>query len=530
MKILLIDDEPHVTRAIRQLVPWEELGIDVILEAFSGRDAMQLIEREDPQIVLTDVVMPDLTGLELMRMIRQDHPHTQLLVMSSYNDFEYVRSTLRVGGSDYLLKPLDQDQLIRALRRAVDIYEQQEAQRKAQRRAQRDLSAMSDLAVESLLERFLTQHASDTGYSELFTLAPELMSSGRGVICLWDLDCCYNTQAISGLQRIQLWEQSLRHSLTARRFGYLLRHPSRPFVRILFLYQRFDECLRFLEEQLLGVNADAPYHIHAGISTPQAFPAQFSLACEQAMHAFYSAPASQHPGILIRYTPACEPQEPSLDPESEQAIFAAVLSGHSEELRRAIGAWLDGVLTPVPLLYHLRCALNRYRSLEQNITRQLCRRYSDLHFALEPMPALFAYSGRDGLFSREKLENTLLRRALSLHEQMQKAAGADKRIRQVAHWLEENYAEPFSQEALAARFFMSRDYLSRRFAKEMGVSMVNFLTAVRIRQAKFLMADSNVTIREVAHLVGFEDEKYFSRQFKRIEGITPGEYRSRLGR
>ncbi|HIW54747.1 MAG TPA: response regulator, partial [Candidatus Ruthenibacterium merdigallinarum] len=63
MKILLIDDEPHVTRAIRQLVPWEELGIDVILEAFSGRDAMQLIEREDPQIVLTDVVMPDLTGL-----------------------------------------------------------------------------------------------------------------------------------------------------------------------------------------------------------------------------------------------------------------------------------------------------------------------------------------------------------------------------------------------------------------------------------------------------------------------------------
>lgn len=75
---------------------------------------------------------------------------------------------------------------------------------------------------------------------------------------------------------------------------------------------------------------------------------------------------------------------------------------------------------------------------------------------------------------------------------------------------------------------MSRDYLCRRFTKELGVSMVSYLNGIRIQQAKLLMSNPKATIRSIAHQVGFEDEKYFARQFKRIEGISPGEYRARL--
>ena len=82
MKILLVDDELHVIRAIRQLVPWEDLGISQVLEADSGRAALTVLQQESPEIVITDVVMQDLTGLELMQILQQRHPETKVIVMS----------------------------------------------------------------------------------------------------------------------------------------------------------------------------------------------------------------------------------------------------------------------------------------------------------------------------------------------------------------------------------------------------------------------------------------------------------------
>lgn len=97
----------------------------------------------------------------------------------------------------------------------------------------------------------------------------------------------------------------------------------------------------------------------------------------------------------------------------------------------------------------------------------------------------------------------------------------------IAGW-NDSYALPFSQEECGAKFYMNREYLCRLFTKELGVSMVNYLNEVRIRHAKELLANDAFPIKEIAHQVGYEDEKYFARQFKRQENATPAEYRNRL--
>lgn len=117
MKVLIVDDEAHVIRAVKLLVPWQELGITEIHEALTPQEAIRIMEAEQPEILITDIVMQDLSGIDLMKYITGTMQHIKVIVISGYNNFDYVRSSLQHGGVDYLLKPLDQDQLIAAVKK-----------------------------------------------------------------------------------------------------------------------------------------------------------------------------------------------------------------------------------------------------------------------------------------------------------------------------------------------------------------------------------------------------------------------------
>lgn len=531
MKILIVDDEPHVIRAIRQLVPWEELGIQQVLEAGSGRAALELLEKEAPELMITDVVMPDLTGLELMQILRQSHPETKVIVMSGYSDFEYVRATLVSGGVDYLLKPLDPGQLVRTVRRAAQEWEKEEEARLAKRRDKRTLRLISGLAAESLLERMLFQSGAALSYEEQTRLAPELRDAAHCTVCLLDTAYVYSGAALQDSAALALREQAFRRVLAQRRCGYLLHPPAVPTQRVIFLYRDFEQALGALETALVEGNQGADFHMHFGVSERQAFPAQFQKAYRQAAEAFYSASAAHVPRPLLVWREGLESGAAPEDAQREQAMLSAVLSGDAADARRAAREWLHAIALEGRSLQYTAAALERYRELEQGWITQLSRRYSGFSARPAPLPG-WAELSQGGLLSLPRVAEALGARMEALHARLHLAGAGDgdARIRQVAHYLEENYEKPFSQEECAARFFMSRDYMCRRFTKELGVSMVSYLNGVRIRQAKLLMADPNATLRDIAHRVGFEDEKYFARQFKRIEGVSPGEYRARLAK
>ena len=121
MKVMIVDDEAHVITAVKLLVPWNELGITQILEASNPQDAIRIMEQEQPEILITDIVMQDLSGIDLMEYVNHAPFRTKVVVISGYNNFEYVRGSLQNGGVDYLLKPLDQNQLIAAVHKAVSL-------------------------------------------------------------------------------------------------------------------------------------------------------------------------------------------------------------------------------------------------------------------------------------------------------------------------------------------------------------------------------------------------------------------------
>ena len=120
LKVLIADDEPRVGQLVKHLIHWEELGLSFVDICRDGRTALERIEQEQPEVVITDIRMPVLTGLELVQQVSERFPQTRFVVISGYRYFEYAQKALKYGVEDYLLKPIDEEELNRTLKKICD--------------------------------------------------------------------------------------------------------------------------------------------------------------------------------------------------------------------------------------------------------------------------------------------------------------------------------------------------------------------------------------------------------------------------
>src|SRR5690606_23686769 len=111
MKVLIVDDEKHVRNAIKLLVPWGDFNINTILEAPNGIKAKEIIKSENPQMIFLDIMMPVMNGIELLEWINKLYPACKAIIVSGYDDFQFMKKTIKYGGIDYILKPIDEDEL-----------------------------------------------------------------------------------------------------------------------------------------------------------------------------------------------------------------------------------------------------------------------------------------------------------------------------------------------------------------------------------------------------------------------------------
>ena len=124
-QLLIVDDQSILADDLADMLPWEEAGIDVVHKAYSGPEAIELLHEHAIDVVITDIRMPGMTGLELIQEIKQNWKHTKCILLSGYSDFEYTKQALKLKSSDYLLKPAADDELITSVRRAIKELEQE---------------------------------------------------------------------------------------------------------------------------------------------------------------------------------------------------------------------------------------------------------------------------------------------------------------------------------------------------------------------------------------------------------------------
>ncbi|QHW31096.1 response regulator [Paenibacillus rhizovicinus] len=535
MKAIIIDDERHVREAVSLLVNWSEYGIDTVLEADNGQTGISLIQDERPALVFTDMMMPVLGGEQLMAWVAEHAPASKVIVISGHDNFAYVRTAVQYGGMDYILKPIDPDQLNNAVARAVDSWRAEERDRSRSRGIDMELNRLKPVYAEQQFGALLKGAGS----------AQEFAASLRGRaaeapladirIAVLALDSAPPALTAKfgqdGGDLLAFAAANIANELLgARGCGQAFRHSTHAHQEIALLFwSGMDDVCGLLVEINDALHAAFKARFAFGAGLPAPFPQGLAASYRQARTALLKRNLLQKGKHIHLFAPeAAGDADPALFFSAyEERIRLAVQSGDMDAIRKALQLWFDALdvkakLTPEHLLLwrqEFRLATAIWEGAAQ--LADTARPYPDQ--AEEPIPF-----DANGGFDYGAWKETFVREAIETAKRLQEGGGKGSTIRDIAAYIAQFAHEDLTLQSISDRFRLSREYISRKFKQELNQNVSDYMTTCRIDRAKMLLASPHLKITKIAEMAGFQDEKYFSKVFKKWTGSTPSEYRKRL--
>lgn len=555
MKALIVDDEQHGRAAIRLLVDWQAHGIAEVLEAEDGGRAIQLIVEEAPQIVITDMRMPGYDGTRLMDWLQAHSPHTKVLVVSGHDDFGLVRHAIRCGGTDYILKPVEQHEINEALSKAVAAWEAEERQRLRLTLQAIEVNQMRPHYADKLLTELVL--ASAGSISALPRLAEELHlpPQGAAVCCAAVLSLAHLDEAVLAKYRakrqllsftiLNICSEILERSGAGIAFRQL---ESTDEVVILY-WGEPDRLGERLNAMNTGFCMALGRRMHFGIGPAGPFPQGVSASYQAARQALWRrslihtaeglhttdglrAADGLHATDGLHYAEkGGEAQSKALRlMDAEEKLRLVVLSGNPDKIAAAAAEWIDEAASRLPDLTAEQMR-GWNRELDWMLGRWLDDRPEDTagEDPAQPDTAVAVLPvNEEGMLSLPVWKSSFAKRLQAAGRALalaQAHAPENHIIRDIAAYLDTHYADEITLQDISNRFYLSREYISRKFKQEFDVNLSEYLTRLRIRQAKLLLLNPRLRLQQISEMVGYQDEKYFGKVFKKLEGMTPGEYR-----
>ncbi|WP_158606506.1 response regulator [Paenibacillus ginsengarvi] len=535
MKIIIVDDEKHVRDAIKLLIDWGALGINTILEAADGATAVRLIEAERPQIVYTDMMMPNMDGLSLLRWIKENAPACKTIVISGHDDFQFVRGTVQYGGMDYLLKPIDADQLLDVTQKALRSWSEEERERMESHLRSIRINSLRPVYCDKLLSNVLGDPG--TYYAEKESFAQEFPQLTEGVPCRISL---LTTDTLRGKLRDKFAAHNdlLLFSLT-NICGELLNAPKDGFAfrfwgssqQIALLHlgrpERARETLEAINEGLyrtFGTRAEF------GMGGVHPFPHGAKQSYAEAEAALRQRNLRKRAGWICEFDPHKPPHPAELHfSDYEDRVRLAIRSASKDKIAEAVDDWIAEVRKKdVVTIDHLDLWRHEFGVLKSRWVKEFFPVNEADVFLPPESQAESLPLNEQGELSLEKLRDEMTGSLLQLAELLSKVTQQESHlIYEIARYLQSRLEQDISVQEVAAHFYLSREYVSRRFKQQFGETISDFLLRHRMERAKTLLLNPALKIVQIAHMTGYEDEKYFSKVFKKALGDSPAEYRKK---
>ena len=486
-KVIIADDDFLVRTYLKQMIDWKAHGFTIAGDAKNGKDALKLIEQERPALIITDICMPVLDGIGLIREMREQKLTGHILVLSGHDDFAYVHEAMKLGIDDYLLKDdLTPENILHFLQEHLQGEDEgQELPVSQEELAKIGKAKLQEDFFAAFCQGKMTERA---GLPERFSFAAACQITLRG----WqvrreqftDEDLASFRQAFSemcqtflGHQQPELLGQSFPVQVEAGEWGLLLVFPhavsqAAVIQRLQALGQKLSVLAkRYFDLQLVLL-----------LTAPQtnwlALQNAWQAMAERAESLFYLPQGLYH----IEDLPILQTQAPSVESLSVEELCEQ--------------------LTKTPLTRQARMDF-----LHQCLADEDAAALQALADA-ESLPAFLAAL-------RTKL--TALQSACQLHPS----------VRQALAILEAHYRENLTQAEIAAEVHLNPAYFSTLFKKNMGKGFREYLAELRITAVKKHLRSSTERIKDIAAAEGFDDYPYFCRLFKSLVGQTPQEYRAK---
>lgn len=533
-KLLLADDEPWIRQGLREIIDWKACGIDEVWEAEDGGEALAKIPLCKPDIVIADVRMPDIDGLELCARLKAEYPEIKVIIISGYQEFEYARQAVSLGVFDYIVKPLDEKVIFETVRKCIETIDKERKEKEELALIKAELLASSallrqehflrmlkegvddrDLALKRLKELgldfaaawywvFLVEiddYASlkkSLSYPKQEEIKLQLLAKiedwigkvGVGAAVFGDHDLIYGCLGLGQKPEPSLIRegfQNLVRDLTAKT-GFsvtvCISEPGPELQLLPALREQAEQCRQ--RKFFLGEGTPLFYNPEMMAGKPYHYKAQKD---ELILEALRLGDAERLQNLLQELVTELQANQQGLTAHDVKKIYEGLLEFVCRELAHEIPLISEQLVSDKRLTFERLQALGTMAKATQCLTDQLNQ-------------------------WRERLEEL-------------KGSGKRKIIQAVLEYVETFYNQKITLATAAEYFHFNASYLSKLFCTEMGEPFTKYLMKVRIEKAKELLKNPVLKVYEVAEQVGYNDIKYFAKVFKEIEGLTPGEFRER---
>lgn len=530
LKVLIVDDEMYICQLIGRLVDWNSLGLHVIGMANSGLEAQRMAHIENPDIIFMDINMPDMDGLSVVETIRRENSNVSVIFVSGYRDFEYVQQALRLEATDYLLKPVKKADLIAVLRRVVSDKQKEDQGRKEQAAMEMEVKHLRDRLQSAFArEAILTSKITAEMDIEKVNAAYKLPFVGDSfIVTAFKLDCgdMLSTEMEEFLHR-KLYDAIDLHN-QENRFVGVIGYPDQ-YIYAIFNTDDYGAvktlAWNVLRDVISSSASHPDVHLSVGISPVVQGACRIRAAASKSVEAVMNRwILGQDKVIEYRDAERTFIKEDSFFDISKRTIYASLESGarldaalffsqfqshlESDAARGATGAYICESYAEVLAL--LKSWTRKYLPKEE------CEHRFDGYETALDMAASIAKGGEVVRKAYEEIFAICEERA---------AQKERKPIRDAKQYIAQHYGEQLTLENVADHIGFNASYFSNLFKKELGISFSEYLTDVRISMAKEKMRDRDKTIAQIAQEVGYNDEKYFHRVFKRKVKLTVGRFR-----
>ncbi len=533
-KIILVDDEEEIRQGMIKKINWEELGFIVVGEAENGIEALDIIDKTSPDIVITDIRMPFMDGMKLAENIKHRFPTSKVVIISGFDEFEYAQKAIGLGVLRYILKPInaiEMSELLKEIKNTLD----------EERHSKNDIQVLKQNYQKSLpllKERFLNHWIED--YVELETISENIE--------MFELKSLTSELAVAVIRPDDLPKQETE-------IGSIKN-------KALLNVAIFNICEEIVEENNLGAifmrtneivllvslgEAEAPKtsnRILVGLEQIKTTVEKYlnmtitigvGNACQDLSilyKSYTSALAALDYTVMlgnnkIIYLEDIEPstnQELKLDEVDERALLMAIKLGSTEDIKETINrliSRIDGMQLYLKdyqlyLIDILSIILNFVTSME--LDWDLVWDKND-NFLLEI----------NKLKTKETIKEWLFDICIKISNELAKTRNHNKNdlIEKATQHILNNYRdEDLNAESLCEILHISTNYFSALFKKETGSTFTSYLTQTRIEQAKKLLRNTDLKTFDIGTQVGYSQGHYFSYVFKKNTGISPTEYRN----
>lgn len=526
-KVMLVDDEQAVRDAIARKLEWEEIGFQVVAMAENGEDALEKAETFAPDVVMTDISMPFMDGLTFCRKLKEQMPWTRIIIFSGYDEFEYAKEAIKLEVEEYILKPIDSDELQQIfLRLKQSLDEELDRRRNADRLKryyQESLPVLKDQFLIGLLEGRISDHGLMKYYIDEYGLALESAFYMVGVIQMkMGQEETDSDSSLLSFSLKQIVDEELNQKIDFYSVNYMGTIVVIALLNDAAAAQRFVTMMNRnckLARKMLGKDTSAG--VGKLYDQLRHVCDSYKEAKEAMAYRIFLEP-NQAVSILD-----VEPENPSMVFHKDDLIRDIVREikiGTREKLESDIQLFTESLKETTITRGQLQLLLAELQIELMKLGRsyQLDATVSGILLGKNLWDEL------ERFVSMNELEQWLLEQCLCIRSAIRQERTSmtkvltDKALAYVA----ENYADSgLSIDRICSHLGVSEAYFYSIFKKEMGMSFVAYLTKIRMEQAVYLLNTTQEKSYVIAGMVGYEEPNYFSYVFKKYYGSSPSKYR-----